>query len=350
LAYSLIRSLLFQLDAERAHDWANAGLRLAQRSAFLRQRWRRSWRVDDHRLRQQLLGLQFPNPVGVAAGFDKNARLVPALAAFGFGAVEVGTVTPRPQAGNARPRIWRHPAARSLQNCLGFNGDGMEAVAANLATLAPYPLPVGVNLGTNRDTTQSRAVGDYELLLHRFSKLASYFVINVSSPNTPRLRDLQRPGFVAAVLSSAAELSAVPVLIKIAPDMPRTAATELALAAVAAGAAGVIATNTTTDYDLLPGAEQRGGLSGAVLSERSMAMTRALGAALAGKAVLISVGGVSSAAEAYRRLRAGAHLVQLYSGLVFEGPGLPGEINRGLLALLERDGLTHVADAIGADL
>ena len=349
LAYSLIRSLLFRLDAERAHDWANAGLRLAQRSGWLRRRWQRRWAVEDPRLAQKLLGLDFANPVGVAAGFDKNARLVPALAAFGFGAVEVGTVTPRPQTGNSKPRLWRHTDARSLQNSLGFNGAGMEAVAADLTALAPYPLPIGVNLGKNRDTEQSRALADYELLLRRFSLLANYFVINISSPNTPRLRELQQPDFIAAVLATAAELTAAPVLIKIAPDMPLTAAVELALAAVAAGAAGIIATNTTTDYSLLPGAEPRGGLSGAVLSARSYAITRALGAALADRAVLVSVGGIASAAEAYRRLRAGAHLVQLYSGLIYAGPSVPGQINRGLLALLERDGLDHITDAIGAD-
>lgn len=350
MAYSLIRSLLFRLEAERAHDWACGALRATQGSALVRRAWARAWRTEDPRLGQSVLGLRFANPVALAAGFDKDARLIPALAAFGFGGIEVGTVTPRPQPGNARPRVWRHAAARSLQNSLGFNSAGMETVARRLARLTKRPVPLGVNLGKNRDTPMDEAEQDYEQLLRRFAELADYFVINVSSPNTRRLRDLQAPEFLQAVLRSARMASAAPTLVKIAPDLPAAAAVEICAAAVEAGAAGIIATNTTTDYALIPGSRRVGGLSGAVLRERSFALLRRLAATLAGRAVLISAGGVDTAAEAYRRLRAGASLVQLYTAFVFEGPGLPGRINAGLLEHLERDGLSHVSEAIGADL
>lgn len=354
MGYSALHSILFKLDAERAHDWTTGTLALAQRSAVLRALWRRRWACADPRLEQRVLGLRFPNPVGVAAGFDKNGRLVPALAAFGFGAIEVGTVTPRPQPGNPRPRLWRHPQARSLQNCLGFNSAGMDAVAANLDRLAAGAgrpaLPIGINLGKNKQTDPGAAQADYEALLGRFAVLGDYFVINVSSPNTPGLRDLQAADFLAALLRAAGQITPTPVLVKLAPDMPRSAAVELALAAVEAGAAGIIATNTTTDYSAIPGVRQVGGLSGAVLRQRSFAMLRALARGLAGRACLISVGGVDSAAEAYRRLRAGASLVQLYSAMVYQGPGLPGRINRGLLQCLDDDGLTDIGAAIGADL
>jgi dihydroorotate dehydrogenase len=350
VAYSLIRSLLFGLEAERAHDWVCGALRLAQTSALLRGAWARAWCTEDPRLEQSVLGLRFANPVGLAAGFDKDARLIPALAAFGFGGIEIGTVTPRPQPGNPRPRVWRHADARSLQNSLGFNSAGMAKVAARLAGRPEHPVPLGVNVGKNRDTPTEEAGRDYEELLRCFAGLADYFVINVSSPNTPRLRDLQAPDFLQAVLRSAAAASSAPTLVKIAPDLPAEAAMEICEAAVEAGAAGIIATNTTTDYSLLPGARPVGGLSGAVLRERSFALLRRLAATLAGRAVLISVGGVDSSAEAYRRLRAGASLVQLYTSLVFEGPSLPGRINAGLLEHMERDGLSDISQAIGADL
>ena len=350
MAYSLVRSLLFRLEAERAHEWVGAALRAAQRSASLRRAWARAWRTEDPRLEQSVLGSRFANPVVLAAGFDKDARLIPALAAFGFGGIEIGTVTPRPQPGNPRPRMWRHTAAKSLQNSLGFNSAGMVEVAQRLANLGERPVPLGVNLGKNRDTPTAEAKRDYEALLERFAELADYFVINVSSPNTPRLRDLQAPDFLQAVLASARAASAAPTLVKIAPDLAPEAAVEICAAAVEAGAAGIIATNTTIDYTLLPGARPVGGLSGAVLRERSFAVLRRLASTLAGRAVLISAGGVDSAAEAYRRLRAGASLVQLYTSFVFEGPRLPGRINAGLLECLERDGLSHLSEAIGADL
>lgn len=347
--YRHLKPLLFRLDAERAHGLGKLALRAAA-STPLGASWRRRNRVDDRRLEQRLLGLRFANPVGLAAGFDKDGDVVAAMPLLGFGFVEVGTVTPRPQSGNPRPRLFRHPAEESLQNRLGFNNRGMDALARRLERLRPLPFPLGVNLGKNKATPQADALADYRLLLRRFAPLADYLVVNVSSPNTPGLRDLQSAEFLRPLLAEAVAIGDRPVLVKIAPDLETAAAVDLCAAAVEAGAAGVIATNTTADLGLLTAADPGGGgLSGAVLRERSFALLDALARELHGRTVLISVGGVDSPEEAYRRLRAGASLVQLYTALVYRGPGLVGEINRGLLRLLERDGLPSVAAAVGAD-
>ncbi len=348
--YPALRRLLFRLDPERSHELALAALAAAGALPSLAERLAGRREVDDPRLAQTLFGRVFPNPVGLAAGFDKNGVAVGAMRALGFGFVEVGTVTPRPQPGNPRPRLFRHPEAASLRNALGFNNAGMEALAARLGRLRPYPLPVGVNLGKNRDSPPEAALEDYRTLVRELSGLADYLVVNLSSPNTPGLRDLQNEAFVRELLAAAAGLTRTPILVKLSPDLDEETAVALALAAVAAGAAGVVATNTTTDYGLLPGAPAAGGLSGAVLREKSFRLLRALAPALAGRAVLISVGGVDSGAEVYRRLRAGASLVQVYTALVYQGPGLPRRINRDLLALCEREGLPDVGAAVGADL
>jgi dihydroorotate dehydrogenase len=348
LGYPALRRLLFRLDPERSHELALGALRAAAALPSLAGRLASFRPVDDPRLAQTLFGRVFPNPVGLAAGFDKDGVAIGAMPALGFGFVEVGTVTPRPQPGNPHPRLFRHPEAASLRNALGFNNAGMEALAERLERLLPYPLPVGINLGKNRDTPPEKALDDYRTLVHRLGGLADYLVVNLSSPNTPGLRDLQNEAFVSELLAAATGLTRTPVLVKLSPDLDEEAAATLAVAAVEAGAAGVVATNTTTEYGLLPGAPAAGGLSGAVLREKSYRQLRAIAPAVAGRAVLISVGGVDSGAEAYRRLRAGASLVQLYTALVYQGPGLPRRINRDLQALLERDGLPDVAAAVGA--
>jgi dihydroorotate dehydrogenase len=352
-AYRLARPLLFRLEPERAHAVAKRGLRAVAALPPLAARWRRRNLVDDPRLAQEVFGRRFANPVGLAAGFDKDGEALAAVPALGFGFAEAGTVTPEPQPGNPRPRIFRHPAAESLQNRLGFNNRGAAALARRLDRLGPLPYPLGVNLGKNRDTPPERALDDYRRLLATFGRRAdvAYLVINVSSPNTPGLRALQDERFLAAVLGAARELADRPVLVKLDPDQPPERAAELAAAAVEAGAAGIVATNTSADLALLPGADPGGGgLSGAVLRDKSFRTLRAVAGAVAGRAVLIAAGGIDSAEEAYRRIRAGAALVQLYTALVYRGPDLIGEINRGLLALLDRDGFATLAEAVGADL
>jgi dihydroorotate dehydrogenase len=364
--YSALRPLLFRCDPERAHRLGLGALRLVQATPGAAGLLARRNLVTDPALRQTLFGREFPNPVGLAAGFDKDAEVAGSLAALGFGFVEVGTVTPLPQPGNPRPRVFRHPAERTLQNALGFNNQGLEAMRRRLTELAgggsprrrgrgrAWPraprIPIGANLGKGRDTPPAAALADFEALLRGLGELADYLVVNLSSPNTPGLRDLQNEAFVRDLLAAARRATARPVLVKLSPDLDPEAAAALAEAAVGAGAAGIVATNTTTDYSLLPGARPLGGLSGRALRDKSRRISAAIGRRLAGRAVLISAGGIDSGAEAYARIRAGASLVQLYTALVYEGPSLVRRINRELLALLARDGFSRVGEAVGADL
>lgn len=345
---SMLHRLLLRLPAETSHNLALAGLQLGQ---ALGTGWLRSrFQVRDERLSQEWLGELFPNPVGLAAGFDKDGLVVPGMEALGFGFVEVGTVTPRRQEGNPRPRLFRHPQAATLENAMGFNNRGAEQLARRLRRGREAGIPVGVNIGKAKKTPNHDAREDYTELAAVFDGLCDYLVVNVSSPNTPGLRDLQTLDAVRMILGACRERTSLPLLVKLSPDLEDAKLVELAVGAVAAGAAGVILTNTTTDYELMASARRIGGLSGAVLRRRSHELLRAVASELFGKCLLISVGGVDSGAEAYRRLRSGAGLVQLYSALVFQGPRLVSSILRDLLELAERDGFSRVSDAVGADL
>jgi dihydroorotate dehydrogenase len=347
--YPALRPLLFRLDPETSHGLGIAALRLAQALPGAVAALARRHLVDEAPLSQTLFGREFPNPVGLAAGFDKNAEAVRAIPALGFGFAEVGTVTPLAQPGKPRPRLFRYPEARSLQNALGFNNAGMAALRRRLARAYPAPFPLGVNVGKNKATPPEKALDDYETLIRGLHDLCDYLVVNLSSPNTPGLRELQNEDFLRALFGLAKGITAKPILVKIAPDLAPGQAVALSETAVEAGAAGVIATNTTTDYALLPGAKDFGGLSGKVLTEKSFRIFEAVAKALYGRAVLISVGGIDSGAEAWRRLRAGASLVQVYTALVYEGPGLPRRINEDLLALMAREGVRQITYVIGAD-
>jgi dihydroorotate dehydrogenase len=348
LGYPALRRLLFHLDAEAAHGAGMGALAALQALPPLAAALGRRNLVDAPALRQTLFGRVFPNPVGLAAGFDKDARVVRALPALGFGFAEVGTVTPQPQPGNPRPRMFRHPEAESVQNALGFNNGGMDAARRRLEGVWPAAIPLGVNVGKNKATPADAALGDYEALIRTLAPFCDYLVINLSSPNTPGLRDLQNEPFLRAVLGAARGLTAKPVLVKIAPDLTPGDAVRLAEVAVDAGAAGIVATNTTNDYALLPGAKEFGGLSGKVLREKSFRIFDAVARSLFGRAILISVGGIDSGTEAYRRILAGASLVQIYTALVYQGPGLPRRMNEELLALMEKDGVKTIAEAVGA--
>ncbi len=341
--------LLLGLDAERAHGLALAGLRGADAVPLLRAWLANRYRFQDPRLEQDLLGARFPNPVGLAAGFDKDALAISGFTALGFGFVEVGTVTPRPQPGNPRPRLFRHRRHGSLQNAMGFNNRGLEALARRLERRR-QGTPVGVNMGRNKDTSADETVEDYRRVASRLSGGCDYFVVNVSSPNTPGLRDLQERGRLRALLEAVRAAAETPFLVKLSPDLDPEEAVVLATTAATAGAAGIVLTNTTIDYSLLPGAAPPGGLSGRVLRERSFEMLRAVARELRGGCLLISVGGIETAEEAYRRLRHGASLVQVYTALVYHGPRLARTLNEGLVRLLERDGAGKLGDVIGVDL
>lgn len=354
--YGLVRPWLFRLDPERAHELvlrllASAGGPLGSLLA--------TPAPADPSLAQTLWGLSFVNPIGLAAGFAKNAECVPALEALGFGFVEVGTVTPRPQSGNEGRRLFRLAADRALVNRLGFNNRGVEAMAANLERLGARRRPLGVNLGRNKDTPNERAADDYLAGLRRLYRHADYFVINVSSPNTPGLRELQNRealrDLLAAVQAEAAALAgsgrAKPVLLKIAPDLSDAQLEDVVAIARETAVSGLIATNTTVARPPLRTREvpAEGGLSGPPLRARSTAVVADLYRLTRGGIPLIGVGGVASGADAYEKIRAGASLVQLYTGLVYEGPGLPGRIAAELAALLRRDGFQHVSEAVGVD-
>ena len=307
--------------------------------------------ADDPRLAIDVFGLRFANPVGLAAGFDKNAEVPTAMRRFGFGFVECGTVTPRPQAGNPRPRLFRLSEDRAVINRMGFNNDGMEAAAARLAARKSGGI-VGINIGANKDSTDR--IADYRAAFAALAPLADYVTVNVSSPNTPGLRGLQGKDELTALLSSLTEVRArlslnKPLLLKIAPDLDEKALDDIAAVLERAGIEGLIVSNTTVARPASlksRHAKEQGGLSGAPLLEPSTQILRAMRRRT--KLPLIGVGGISSGADAYAKFRAGASLVQLYSALAFKGPGLVTQIKRELLACLERDGFAKLSDAIGA--
>jgi dihydroorotate dehydrogenase len=369
--YRLLRPLLFRLDAEAAHA---LGARAARAGLAAAPLTRALFRYDDPRLAQTLFagagrpGLAFRSPVGLAAGFDKNAALVPFWAALGFGFAEVGSVTARPSAGNPRPRAFRLVEDRALVNRMGLNNEGAEAVAARLARLErPAGLVLGVNVAKTHDPAVlgDEAVEDFRRSVRRLLPHADYLALNVSCPNTAEGKTFEEPAALDALLAAVmAERAAAalhpPVLVKLSPPPPTPdadlgAVDELVAVARAHGVDGFIATNTAPDRagctaDAAALARVgAGGLSGRPLAARAERMTRHLYRATGGALPVIGVGGVDSAGEAYRRIRAGASLVEVYSGLVYEGPGLVRRIAKGLVRFLERDGLGSVAEAVGAD-
>lgn len=348
-AYDSLKPWLFKLQPETAHHAGAALLRTANLCPSLFNFWLEKHFIATPSLRQELLGRTFLNPVGLGAGFDKNATMIHGIQTLGFGFTEVGTVTPNAQRGNPRPRMFRHVEEAALQNAMGFNNDGMQRVQTRLKNRYPFTTPIGINIGKNKTTPDADALSDYTRLIRNLHHFGDYLVINISSPNTPGLRDLQNDAFITALFSEAKALTRKPILLKIAPDMDAQQAVDLTALAVEKGADGIIATNTTIDYTLVRHPETIGGLSGAVLKEKSFAIFDAVAKELYGKTILISVGGIDSADEAYRRIRAGASLVQLYTALIYKGPGLLSSINRGLAALLEQDGYGTIAEAIGAD-
>ncbi len=351
--YRLAWPALRCLDPEAAHRLAIFALKrrlLPRPPAF-----------DDAILRQRLWGLDFANPIGLAAGFDKDGEVVSAMLGHGFGFVEVGTVTPKPQPGNPKPRVFRLTGDRAVINRLGFNSAGAGAIAGNLGRLGPRGSkrqgPVGINIGKN--ATSADAALDYAAGARAFAGLADYLVVNVSSPNTPGLRALQGREPLAALLDAvqaalagAAPDRRPPLLLKVAPDLTDDDKRDIVAVAVEKNLAGIVATNTTVARP--PTLTDRrkaepGGLSGQPLFEPSTRVLADLYRLTGGRMQLIGVGGVATGAQAYAKIRAGASLVQLYTALVFDGPGLVDAVKRDLAGCLRRDGFASVADAVGAD-
>ncbi len=347
--YESLKPWLFKLQPENAHNLAEVALRTISFCPPLLNRYITKHFITHPSLAQELFGRTFLNPVGLAAGFDKNATMLHGAMAMGFGFSEIGTLTPKPQEGNPRPRLWRHIEEESLQNAMGFNNDGLFRISHRLKKTYPFSTPLGVNIGKNKTTPDEKAINDYTTLIKALHEYSDYMVINISSPNTPGLRDLQNEEFITELFQRAKELTDKPILLKIAPDMSSDDAISLCTHAVNSGADGIIATNTTIDYTLVSEPEDIGGLSGEVLREKSFELFNAIAKELYGKTILISVGGINSAEEAYRRIKAGASLVQIYSSLIFKGPEVVEDINTGLIELLKSDGFSSITEAIGVD-
>ena len=336
MLYDLIRPLLFRLDAERAHHVTLQSLEMVHRlglASLLNG-------VPVCRPRQ-VMGLTFPNAVGLAAGLDKNGAYIDALAALGFGFIEVGTVTPRPQPGNPRPRLFRIPQARAIVNRMGFNNDGVDKLIENVRR-AKYRGILGINIGKNFDTPIESAADDYLACLRKVYAHASYVAVNISSPNTKNLRQLQDKdaleNLLAALKQTQAQLAEVhdkyvPIALKIAPDLETEQIVEIADLLLKHRMDAVIATNTTLSregVEGLPNAQEAGGLSGAPVRVKSTAVVKQLSMALGKEIPIIGVGGIMEGLDAEEKIKAGASLVQVYSGLVYRGPGLVGEICRAL--------------------
>jgi dihydroorotate dehydrogenase len=337
--YPLVRPLVFKLDAERAHRLTIRALKAmpAGRAA-----------EADPVLATRVAGLDFPNPLGLAAGFDKDAEVFGQMLGLGFGFAEVGTLTPKPQAGNPKPRLFRLAEDQAVINRMGFNNGGLEAAKARLSRRRAGI--VGVNVGANKDSADR--IADYALAVREMAPLADYITVNISSPNTPGLRALQDKGaleeLVAAVVEAGAG-AAAPIFLKIAPDLERADIDDIV--AVAMGRLdGLIVSNTTISRPALRSkhAGEAGGLSGAPLKALALERLRDFWSATGGQMPLIAAGGIESGADAHARIVAGASLVQLYSALVYEGPGLARRVASELKALLQRDGFASVGDAVGS--
>ncbi|MBE8220234.1 MAG: quinone-dependent dihydroorotate dehydrogenase [Alphaproteobacteria bacterium] len=352
MIYSFLRPLLFALPPELSHTLTLRALQMA--GVVLPPP-----RLDDSALRVKALGLDFPNPFGLAAGFDKDALAMAGALKLGFGFCEVGTLTPQPQAGNPRPRIFRLPKSQALINRMGFNNKGVAAAAQRLiyfrAEKNSAKRLIGVNIGANRQnaSTIEASVSDYIKAAQIFKGLADYITINISSPNTPHLRDLQTAESARALMAAVrGVLPDTPILVKIAPDLSPAAAIAIAESAIAENIAGLIISNTTTSRADITSTES-GGVSGAPLFTASTDLLRAVYRGIYKKGgtrlTLIGAGGISTPDQAYAKIRAGASLLQIYTSLVYHGPGLLNDLKKGLVARLHVDGFATIDEAIGAD-
>lgn len=335
--YPLIKKILFQFPPEKAHHMAMAAMKAPILTAPLKP----LYQLEDKRLERKLLGLTFKNPIGLAAGLDKNAVAYQSLANLGFGFVEIGTVTPRPQPGNDKPRLFRLPQDQALINRMGFNNDGAEVISQRLKN-RNKDLLIGGNIGKNKITPNEQAIDDYTICYNTLYPDVDYFVVNVSSPNTPNLRDLQDKEPLTALLQHLQninndQIAPKPILLKIAPDLSDDQVREVVEIVNNTNTAGIIASNTTISRDKLKTANEKvkqiglGGLSGKPVRDRSTAVVRLINDITKGELPLIGVGGIHSAEDALEKLDAGAHLIQLYTGFIYEGPALIKEIKQALL-------------------
>ena len=341
--YPLVRPLAFALDAERAHRATIAAVKLLPPR-----------RPPDFptSLRSIVAGLEFPTPVGLAAGFDKDAEIAEQMLSYGFGFVEVGTVTPRAQQGNPKPRLFRLAGDRAVINRMGFNNQGQPSAYGRLIECRHMHGVIGVNIGANKDSADR--IADYAAGVRAMSPVARYLTINVSSPNTPGLRQLQDEGALSALLSAVNEARSAkgpPIFLKVAPDLDEGEPDQIVRVAIQHCVDAIIVANTTVSRPPLRSrhADEQGGLSGEPLKSLALKALREFRAASGGEIPLIGVGGISNADDAWERIRAGASLVQLYTAMVYEGPGIARRIAHGLAARLAREGFANIAEAVGTE-
>ena len=362
---SIVRPILFRLPAESVHEFALQSLSVALRSERARRFAGRRFKSEPFG-KLKRFGLEFRNPVGLAAGFDKNGTAAQALAALGFGFIEVGSVTSEPQPGNPRPRLFRLPRDRALINRAGFNNCGASGLAENIRRRRPDCV-LGVNVGKSRSVLIAKAIPDYLASFEAIYDIADYVAINVSSPNTPNLRELQRPEMLAELLNTLQQRNdevahrkslseSKPLLLKIAPDLTESEIESIVEVALSANVAGIIATNTTVSRDGLRTSRAEveafgdGGLSGAPLQNRSNKVISMIYRLTRGALPIIGVGGVFTAEDAWEKICAGASLIQLYTGFIYEGPGVARRINEGLAEILKREGFAALDEAVGCQV
>ncbi|MBD0381090.1 quinone-dependent dihydroorotate dehydrogenase [Paenibacillus sedimenti] len=356
------KPIFFRMDPEKAHHLIIDSLSAVGAFPGGKQLLKAMWGVNySPLLAQNLWGIEFANPIGLAAGLDKNAKAVKGFSQLGFGFMEVGTITPKPQPGNEQPRLFRLPEDHALINRMGFNNVGVEEMARNLQKVGKRHIPVAINIGKNKMTPNEQAEEDYRACIRALYTYGDFFVVNISSPNTPDLRNLQHGNDLCRLLDAVTDEMQIqqekhrhpgkPVLVKIAPDLTDEELELTAKTIKDSGVSGIIATNTTLSRDGLQNAnkEQAGGLSGKPLTRRSTEVISRVYRLTDGKLPIIGSGGIFSAQDAYDKIRAGASLVEVYTALIYEGPGLLSRLNEGLQDLLKRDGFTHISQAIGAD-
>lgn len=354
----IAKPLLFRMDPEHAHHFTIGRLRWAGKSKLLQSLIKASFDVPDiPSLQVELAGLKLKTPIGLAAGLDKDGQAVPAFSAMGFGFMEAGTVTPRPQPGNDKPRLFRLPDDEALINRMGFNNQGAEAMAAELQSVQRQ-IPIGINIGKNKDTPNERAVDDYIACIRMLYSYGDFFVVNISSPNTPDLRKLQHgeelKKLLAALVKEMKEQNSrasenKPLFVKLAPDFTEEELEQTTAALLESGVSGIVATNTTLSRDGLKHrhAKESGGLSGKPLTALSTQTIRRIYGLTKGKVPIIGSGGIFTAQDAYDKIRAGADAVEIYTGMIYRGPGIVKDIHLGLDRLLQQDGFKHISEAVG---
>lgn len=354
--YPWLLKAMFRIDPERIHHIISVLIRMAGNNPVTRYPIAKVFGVDDPVLRQRVFGVDFPAPIGLAAGFDKSASAVNAWGQLGFGYAEVGTITGQAQPGNPQPRLFRLPADHALINRMGFNNPGAEQAAIHLTRprLGPVSVPIGANIGKTKIVPVDDAVDDYRRSAHLLGPLADFVVVNVSSPNTPGLRDLQAVDSLRPILTAVLEEVSVPVLVKIAPDLADEDIDAVADLAVDLGLAGIVATNTTISRTGLrtPAAEVEGmgagGLSGAPLTDRSLEVLARLYSRVGGRIALVGVGGIETVDDAWARICAGADLLQVYTGFIYGGPVWLQDLHRGIAQRVRDGGFASLSDAVGS--